>query len=86
VEHHEPEFARSRAISRTKLASLIMAKGDPCEASAIGRLALADAGTVRSRRAADDLRELDRLATPHADIQEVRELRVGVGVAVGATM
>lgn len=40
VQHHEPEFARSRAISRTKLASLTMTHGDPHEAAAIGQTAL----------------------------------------------
>lgn len=84
VDHHEPEFARSRAISRTKLASLIMAKGDPYEASGVGQLALADAGTVRSRRAADDLRQLHRLAAPHVGIPEVEALRVDIKEAVGA--
>src|SRR6266702_4079567 len=41
VAHHAPAFARSRAISRTKLASLLMATGDPRQAAAIGQKALA---------------------------------------------
>lgn len=84
VQHHEPEFARSRAISRTKLASLTMAQGDPREAAAIGQVALDDAGAVRSRRAADDLRALHRLSAPHAGIGEVADLRDRINATVGA--
>ncbi|GLW35240.1 hypothetical protein [Actinoplanes regularis] len=83
VEHHEPEFARSRAISGTKLATLTMAKGDPREAAAAGQRALDDAGTVNSRRAADDLRELHRLAGEHTAIPEVAELRARIATTVG---
>ncbi|PZG16540.1 hypothetical protein C1I95_17245 [Micromonospora craterilacus] len=84
VSHHEPEFARSRAISRTKLASLTMLHGDPDEAAQIGQLALDDAGTVRSRRAIDDLRELHRLAFRHDSVQEVHQLRARIDATVGA--
>ncbi len=84
VEHHQPEFARSRAISRTKLASLTMAQGDPREAAHIGQLALDDVGTVRSLRAADDLRELYRLAGTQTDIPEVDALRNQIRATVRA--
>lgn len=84
VRHHGPEYARSRAISRTKLASLTMAQGDPLDAAAIGRQALDDAGPVRSRRAADDLRELYRLAGPHAGTAEVDALRARIRATVGS--
>ncbi|MFC4071931.1 hypothetical protein [Actinoplanes subglobosus] len=83
VEHHQREFARSRAISGTKLASLTMAKGDPREAAVAGQRALDDAGTVNSRRAATDLRELHRLAGAHATIPEVADLRDRIAAAVG---
>jgi transcriptional regulator with XRE-family HTH domain len=75
VASHTDVYARSRAISATKLASLIMVTGDPVEAVAVGTRAIADAGTVRSRRAADDLRELRRLATRHQPLAEVAELQ-----------
>jgi len=75
VAHHAPAFARSRAISRTKLASLLMATGDPRQAAAIGQKALDSAGSVRSRRAIDDLWELHRLAGRHPAIPEAVELR-----------
>lgn len=75
VAGHTDVYARSRAISATKLASLIMVTGDPVEAVAVGTRAIADAGTVRSRRAADDLRELRRFATRHQPLADVAELQ-----------
>ncbi len=79
VAGHTDTYARSRAISATKLASLTMVTGDPVEAAAIGRRAVADAGTVRSRRAADDLRELDRFAATHESIADVAECKQRIG-------
>jgi hypothetical protein len=68
VKGHTDAYARSRAISGTKLASLLMATGDPREASAAGQRAIDDAGRLRSRRAADDPR---RFAGHHARLPEV---------------
>ncbi|MCG5214718.1 hypothetical protein [Streptosporangium sp. KLBMP 9127] len=65
VAGHTAAYVRSRAISGIKLASLTMVAGDPEEAAEIGERAVADAGTVRSRRAQDDMRELTRFARPH---------------------
>ncbi|MET8051012.1 hypothetical protein ABZU75_25760 [Streptosporangium sp. NPDC005286] len=75
IAGHSDTYVRSRAISGTKLASLTMAVGDTEQATVIGMRALRDAGTVRSRRAADDLRELHKFAAPHERITEVSELR-----------
>jgi hypothetical protein len=75
VAGHGPAYARSRAIARTKLASLTMVAGDPVEAVTIGAEGLEIAGTLRSRRAADDLRELGRYAGRHPKVAEVVELR-----------
>lgn len=75
VAGHDAVFARSRAISQTKLASLTMAAGDPVEAAVIGAAALDAAGTIRSRRSVDDLRELVRYANRHQNVTEVAELR-----------
>jgi hypothetical protein len=75
VAHHAPTFARSRAISRTKLASLLMVTGDPGQAAAVGQKALDSAGSLRSRRALDDLWELHNLAGRHTAIAEVAALR-----------
>ena len=84
VDHHEPEFVRSRAISETTLASLTMVRGDPSEAAAIGQAALDDAGPVQSNRAADGLRALRRLGTPHAALPDVAALLARIDTTVGA--
>jgi hypothetical protein len=75
VAGHGEAFKRSRAISRTKLASLIMAKGDPVQAISIGHEALDDVGRLTSRRAADDLRELGRLSGRHVESEKALQLR-----------
>jgi hypothetical protein len=74
VRGHKDAFIRSRAISATKLATLIMATADPAEAAAVGEHALTDAGHLRSRRAVDDLRDLRRLAATHPTQPEVADL------------
>ncbi|MEO7193497.1 MAG: hypothetical protein ABIZ05_01545 [Pseudonocardiaceae bacterium] len=73
---------RARAISLTKLASLSMATGDPLHATALDTQALNAVGTVRSRRALDDLRELNRQAARHQNISEVAHLRHQIGTLV----
>lgn len=75
VAHHGDGYARSRAISRTKLATLLMVIGDPREAAAIGQIALDSAGSLRSRRAVDDLWELYRFAGRHLQITEALGVR-----------
>jgi len=85
VAHHGVAYARSRAMSRTKLASLLMVTGDPRQASAIGNQALDSAGNLRSRRAVDDLWELHRYAGRHESIAEVRQLRERVTETLGST-
>ncbi len=72
---HTASHARPRAICQTKLASLTMATGDPLQAATIGHAALDVAGTIRSRRVADNLRELARYATAHQHLDEVTHLR-----------
>jgi transcriptional regulator with XRE-family HTH domain len=84
VAGHSAAYVRSRAISGIKLASLTMATGDPDEAAAIGARAVTDAGTVRSCRAQDDMRELSRLARPHERRTPVAELRHRIQTAVKA--
>ncbi|GAA4863707.1 hypothetical protein GCM10023222_15290 [Saccharopolyspora cebuensis] len=79
---HGDGAARSRAISQTKLASLIMVTGDPLEAAALGARALAAATPIKSRRAADDLRVLSGYARAHQDVGEVTELRGRIESAV----
>ncbi|MFC0861657.1 hypothetical protein ACFHYQ_05025 [Sphaerimonospora cavernae] len=84
VAGHAPAYVRSRAISGIKLATLTMATGDPDEAAAIGAHAVRDAGAIRSRRAADDLRELHRTAVPHQRRGSVAELRHSIKEAIQA--
>jgi transcriptional regulator with XRE-family HTH domain len=65
------DYPRTRAICLTKLASLTMATGDPIQAATIGHTALDAAGTLRSRRVTEDLRELARYAAPHQHLDDV---------------
>ncbi len=85
VNGHSATFARSRAISQTKLASLLMKTGDPHEAAAIGAAALDAAGKIHSRRAADDIRELGVFAKRHEGMNEVAELRRDIKAIVRST-
>ncbi|WP_280498177.1 helix-turn-helix domain-containing protein [Nocardia asiatica] len=82
VTGHTDTYVRSRAISGIKLASLTMATGDPREATAFGMAALVDAGHIRSRRAADDLRELAEFAEQHRTATDVDELRARIDATV----
>lgn len=84
VKGHTDAYKRSRAISRTKLASLIMAKGDPRQAAALGHEALDEVGRLTSRRAADDLRQLGRFASKHQTVQEALGLRDRIAATVSA--
>lgn len=83
VAGHSQLYARSRAISGIKLASLTMRAGDPVEAAQIGTRALQEAGTITSKRAADDLRELRTFAHDHRRVSEVAELQSGIGDRLG---
>ncbi len=75
---------RARTRDQIRLASLIMVTGDPLEAATLGTQALDWAGPLRSRRAADDLRDLRRLAEPHAHLSEIAELRQRIGTVIAA--
>jgi transcriptional regulator with XRE-family HTH domain len=75
-------YARARVLCRTKLASLTMATGDPRQAAAIGHAALDAAGTLRSRRVTDELRELARYAAGHQHLDEVAHLRQRIATLV----
>jgi hypothetical protein len=75
IRLHAASYPRSRAFSRIRLATLIMAAGDPLEAVPIGRQALDDAASVRSRRLLNELRGLARAALKNAEIDDVADLR-----------
>ncbi|MFG3255239.1 helix-turn-helix domain-containing protein [Streptomyces sp. NPDC048172] len=81
INGHADAYARSRAISRTKLASLTMATGNPDEAVDLAHRALDEVGRLRSRRAAEDVHDLDCLASRRrgGQIAELRErIRINV--------
>jgi hypothetical protein len=82
VTGHSEEFVRARVMSQIKLASLVMVTGDPCEAALIGGQALDAASAIRSRRAADDMRELRRFGEPHRRLTAVAELTHRIGSIV----
>lgn len=84
VKGHSDAFKRSRAISRTKLAALMMAKGDPRQAAAIGNDALDEVGRLTSRRAAADLRQLGAFAARHPMTPEAVALRERIAATVHA--
>lgn len=75
VEGHTSAYPRSRVFSRTRLASLTMAAGDPAEATMIGHQALDEVTKLHSGRAVDDVRQLAEVAAAHRMISEVTELR-----------
>ena len=85
ISSHENGAVRSRALCQVRLASLTMVTGDPIEAATTGAKALDSAGTIRSRRMADELRTLDRAAQTHAAIPEVADLRHRMGSVMSAT-
>jgi hypothetical protein len=82
VAGNVPDHARCRAFSLTKLASLTMATGDPLHAVTIGTAALDAVSTIRSRRALEGLRELNRHAAAHQHLDEVAQLRHQIGTLV----
>jgi hypothetical protein len=75
---------RARTGSQIKLASLIMVTGDPLEAVALGTQALDWAGPLRSARVIVKLRDLNRLAEPHANLPEVADLRARLRTTLAA--
>lgn len=82
IRLHADSYPRSRAFSRTRLASLAMAVGDPHEAVVHGRRAVADAASLRSARILSELRDLARNSERHVGIGEVAELRQEIAVLV----
>jgi hypothetical protein len=77
--------ARPLAGCQARLATLTMVTGDPLQAATIGHQALDTASTVRSRTAADDLRELARYAAAHQNLDEVAHLRHRIGTLLVQT-
>ncbi|MGH3663717.1 MAG: hypothetical protein ACRDTQ_17915, partial [Micromonosporaceae bacterium] len=83
AEHHRAGYTRSRALAETKLATLLMATGDPDHAAALGEKALDSAGALRSRRALHEVWELHRYAGRHPKVQKAVQLRERIGIVLG---
>lgn len=85
VRLHSAGFPRSRAFSRTRLATLTMTVGDPDHAAHLGRQALTDAAGLQSRRIRDELSGLHRATDRHARKPKVASLRLALaGALLGA--
>ena len=74
IQLHDDDHPRSRAFSRTRLASLTMKIGNPREAADLGRISLDEASAMRSARLRVELERLAMIAAPHRRIPEVGEL------------
>lgn len=75
INEHTDAYVRSRALSGTKLATLIMTMGDPQQAVTIAHRALDEVGRLRSRRAIDDVGALSKASARYARNPEVAALR-----------
>ncbi|MGH3831436.1 MAG: hypothetical protein ACRDRS_13480 [Pseudonocardiaceae bacterium] len=60
-----------------------MVTGDPLQAAALGHAALDIAGTIHSRQAIEELRELAHYAAAHQHLDEVTHLRHRIATLVG---
>ncbi|MGH8920170.1 MAG: XRE family transcriptional regulator [Actinomycetes bacterium] len=76
---------RGRTRSQLQRAQLIMVTGDPREAVALGTQALDWTGSLRSGKVVEELRDLSRLAEPHANLPEVADLRARLRTVIAAT-
>lgn len=82
VDGYADAYVRSRALSGTKLATLIMATGDPEEALPVAHRALDEVGRLRSSRAVEDVMNLSKECRRYADDAEVAALRERIASAV----
>lgn len=75
VAAYPAEFPRSRALSATKLATLLLYAGDRAEAVQLGHQALEAAERLQSRRVIDGVRQLRRATAQHsgADVDNLRQ-------------
>jgi transcriptional regulator with XRE-family HTH domain len=86
INLHDDDHPRSRAFSRTRLASLTMKIGSPREAAEIGWQSLEDASTVRSSRLRIELERFAAISAPHRKIPEVNDLIREISVPSQASM
>lgn len=85
VDGHSDAYARSRAISGIKLASLQLHRHEAEHGVSVAERALEDVGRVRSRRAEDDLRDLHAIAGRAAPTRAVSDLRERISTLVAAS-
>ncbi|MFJ4856912.1 helix-turn-helix domain-containing protein [Streptomyces sp. NPDC088730] len=82
VDGYSDVYVRSRALSGTKLATLIMATGDPGEALPVAHRALDEVGRLRSSRAVEDVMNLSKECRRYADDAAVAALRERIASTV----
>lgn len=71
IHGHTSSYVRSRALSGNKLATLMMATGDPAQAVAVGNRALDEVGRLRSKRAIADVQAFRQASDPYRRYPEV---------------
>ncbi|MBA0124295.1 XRE family transcriptional regulator [Haloechinothrix sp. YIM 98757] len=75
IRRQGTEYPRSRTFSRIRLATLLMNTGYPQEALPIGRQAVVDSGSLRSKRLLTELQGLAGAAEAYSHLGDVAELR-----------
>ncbi|MGH3795603.1 MAG: hypothetical protein ACRDSP_12005 [Pseudonocardiaceae bacterium] len=81
---YPPDRARSKAITATRLATLLYLEGDQRTAQQMADEAISLARQVRSARLADDLRVLLRTSAPTGDDDHTLDLRHRVSAVLAA--
>ena len=84
ADSYSDPHARSRAISQAQLATLQFTIGDPAEAVATGEAAVNGAGSIQSRRLADQLVMVARAAKKHTSAPGSAQLRRRISSALAA--
>ncbi|MFD7577778.1 helix-turn-helix domain-containing protein [Kitasatospora sp. NPDC059817] len=82
VDGHAQSFARSRTFSRTKLACLLLAIGNPETALPEAERAVAEVAQLRSQRAVQDLHDLAVLASRYGRNAGLQGLRAQIAATV----
>ncbi|WP_129840421.1 helix-turn-helix transcriptional regulator [Streptomyces sp. RFCAC02] len=82
VQRHTDVYVRSRALSGTKLATLLMTVGDPQEAVSTGHRALDEIGQLRSQRAITEVQALAQASAKHSTRPDVAYLRERITATV----
>ncbi|MFE4332897.1 helix-turn-helix domain-containing protein [Streptomyces sp. NPDC056831] len=78
IDGHTGAYVRSRALSGTKLATLLMLAGEPQEAAVIASRALDEVGKLQSKRALTDVRDLAKAGARYARRPDVAGMRARI--------